>query len=58
MDFLDNNSYEPSEKLREEYMNSETTKALNELLPFEFLKTKIGIKREVYNILEQRYNIP
>ena len=46
----------PSEELTKFYSQSETTKILNEIPTFMDLKEKIGIKREVYDKLKERYS--
>ena len=55
MQFMKDNSLQPSRKLREKYKNSNTTKSLNEFPSYVTLKEKIGITREVYDKLKERY---
>ena len=56
MRFVDKNNLMPSDKLRKEYERSQTTKILNEFPCYEYLKEKIGMKRQVYDSLKDRYN--
>ena len=54
--FMKDTNIKPSEELIEFYARSETTKTLNDFPTFMDLKEKIGIKREVYDRLKERYS--
>ena len=53
--FMKDTNLKPSEELIKFYSQSETTKILNEIPTFMDLKEKIGMKREVYDKLKERY---
>ena len=55
MQFMKDTNLKPSEELTKFYAQSETTKTLNEIPIFMDLKEKIGMKREVYDKLKERY---
>ena len=55
MKFMEDNNLYPSHKLQEEYRESETTKSLNDFPSFVSIKDKIGIRREVYDKMKERY---
>ena len=53
--FMKDTNLKPSEELIKFYAQSETTKTLNDFPTFMDLKEKIGMKREVYDKLKERY---
>ena len=53
--FMQDTNLKPSEELIKFYAKSETTKTLNEFPTFMDLKEKIGMKREVYDKLKEKY---
>ena len=53
--FMQDNHLKPSDVLLSEYEQSETTEKLNEFPPFEDLEEKIGMERDVYDKLKERY---
>ena len=53
--FMKDTNLKPSEELTKFYAQSETTKILNEIPTFMDLKEKIGIKREDYDKMKERY---
>ena len=54
--FMKDTNLKPSEELTKFYAQSETTKILNEIPTFMDLKEKIGIKREDYDKMKERYS--
>ena len=55
MDFMRVNELIPSKSLRDEYSKSEFNKKL--VLPsFKILNEKIGMAKEIYDKLEERYS--
>ena len=55
MQFMQDTNLKPSEELIKFYAQSETTKILNDFPSFMDLKEKIGMKREVYDKLKEKY---
>ena len=55
MQFMQDTNLKPSEELIKFYAQSETAKTLNDFPTFMDLKEKIGMKREVYDKLKERY---
>ena len=53
--FMQDANLKPSEELTKFYTQSETTKTLNDFPPFMGLKENIGMKREVYDKLKEKY---
>ena len=53
--FMQDTNLKPSEELIKFYARSEATKILTEIPSFMDLKEKIGMKREVYDKLKERY---
>ena len=56
MQFMKDTNQKPSEELIKFYSQSETTKTLNEIPTFMDLKEKIGMKREAYDKMKERYS--
>ena len=54
--FMQDTNLKPSEELIKFYARSEATKILTEIPSFMDLKEKIGMKREVYDKLKERYS--
>ena len=54
MEFMQENELKPSKSLRNEYSKSEFNKKMG-LPSFETLNEKIGMTKEVYDKLEERY---
>ena len=53
---MQDTNLKPSEELIKFYAQSETTKTLNDFPTFMDLKEKIGMKREVYDKLKEKYS--
>ena len=58
MDFMYKYGYEPSESLKEEYREWETSKRLNTFPEYEYLNSNFenGFSKEKYEFMKKRFN--